>query len=202
MVPPPPQVFADPRADGGDPRRCESRLRRKQPQRSSPAMWTRPHELVRTPSRSCSASLRPRSKRYVLPRRSSVGYARRQGNSSASEPAISSNSALTDHALTRCNTGSTVLSISEEGLLSRSRATRRRWARGRAKAGGLVPRRASSRGSALELLQVLPKPVDGPLFRQPDIVMQALNIGDDVAREHEQLFPGLGHMIQGVHPLF
>ena len=92
--------------------------------------------------------------------------------------------------------------VSEEGLLSRSRATRGRWARGRAKAGGLAVRGASSRGSALELLQVLPKPVDGPLFRQPDIVMQPLNMGDDVAREHEQLFPGLGHMIQGVHPLF
>ena len=59
-----------------------------------------------------------------------------------------------------------------------------------------------ARRKAVELLQVVPKLVDGLLLGQPNIVAKAANISGDVTRQHEQVFARLGGLRQGVDPLF
>jgi hypothetical protein len=56
--------------------------------------------------------------------------------------------------------------------------------------------------TTFELLQVVLKLVYGPLFRPPDIIPKALNIRNNIAREHEQVFARSHELTQGVDPFF
>ena len=55
--------------------------------------------------------------------------------------------------------------------------------------------------SGIELSQVCAKLVDGLLLRPADKVAQAVEVRDNVSRQHQQVIPRLGLVVQGVHPL-
>jgi hypothetical protein len=48
------------------------------------------------------------------------------------------------------------------------------------------------RSSMIQLRQIVPKLVDGPLFGDPNMVTKTLNIRHDLSWEHEEVFPRIG----------
>src|SRR5215813_12960502 len=46
-----------------------------------------------------------------------------------------------------------------------------------------------------DLMQIVQKLLDGSLLSMPNVVTKTLNIRDNIAREHEQILPGIGQAV-------